>query len=421
MQNAVANIVKDICNASIFYYFLNPNASTLKFLSMILSIAIILLLGTVLKRYFQKLSLPGLLGLIIAGIIVSPHQADLVSEEILSLSEPVRALALIVILMRAGFGIQWNTLKSIGKPAMNLSFIPVVLEALAIAGLTTLLLPFSFQDGLLLGFIIAAVSPAVIVPAMLGLIENKSNRSKTPTLILSAASVDDIVAITFFGALLTGISAEGTSLWQLIYQLPLNVISGIISGAILAFLALSCFKVLPEKGKPILSLLFLFALSIPYHFLLKPMGIATLLGIMTIGMIILQKEEVLTRSINKYLKQIWIAGEFCLFVYIGMEVDLQAAAQAGGIGLILIAVGLCARSVGVYFSLKGSTFSQKEKVFCIISFIPKATVQAAIGAIPLSLGHPQGTTILSIAVLSIVITAPIGAIGIRRYSKNILE
>jgi len=284
-------------------------------------------------------------------------------------------------------------------------------------------LDFSFVQGGILGFIIAAVSPAVIVPQMLNLMEKRIGTNKNiPTLILAGASIDDIFAITIFSTFLGLYSGKQVNIGIKIMQIPLGIILGIISGIVTGLILIKLFekyhirdtkKVLVVLGTGIL-------LSGLEDILKSKVELAGLLGVMTIGFIILEKSPEIGKRLAIKLNKVWIFAEILLFVLVGSEVNIRVAANAGKVGILLILIGLLGRSIGVLISLIGSNLNLKERLFCVIAYVPKATVQAAIGSIPLSLGVASGDLILAISVLSIIITTPIGAIGIRNLSRKLL-
>ena len=391
---------------------------------MAISFGIILILGLLVSKLFEKIRMPSLLGLLILGVVIGPYGMDLLQSDMMNASADFRKIALIIILLRAGLGINKDDLKRVGKPALKMAFIPGLIEGLFIALGSVKLLNFTFVQGGILGFIIAAVSPAVVVPSMLRLMEkNLGEKKGIPTLILASASIDDVVAITIFTAFLGIYSGSNVSLLGQILKIPISILAGIVTGLVVGLILVRIFKrynIIDNKKVLLILGLSILLVELENIFKMK-IEIATLLGVMTIGFIIAEKSPDIGKLISKKLNGIWIFAEMLLFVLVGAEVNIDLAIEAGKLGVIILVIGLIGRSIGVLISLVATDFNLKEKLFCIISYIPKATVQAAIGAIPLSLGVESGDLILAIAVLAILITAPLGAIGINFTAENLLR
>lgn len=390
---------------------------------MAISLAIIVLLGLVFNFIFSKLNLPGLLGMLILGVIIGPYCFDLIDADLLRVSADFRQIALIIILLRAGLGISKESLNKVGKTAIKLSFIPGLIEGFTIAFISTKLLGFSFVEGGILGFIIAAVSPAVVVPQMLDFTERGLGTNKNiPTLILAGASIDDVFAITIFTTFLGLYSGSQVNIGIQIINIPLSIIMGIASGFVIGLILIRLFNRYHIRDtKKVLLILGLAIMLTAFEKILKDkIEIAGLLGVMAIGFILLEKMPIVAKRLAIKFNKIWIFAEIMLFVLVGAQVNVAVALKSGLVGIIIICVGLLARSLGVWISVLGTDLNTKEKIFCVIAYTPKATVQAAIGAIPLSLGVESGEVILAIAVLSILITAPLGAIGIKKASEKCL-
>jgi NhaP-type Na+/H+ or K+/H+ antiporter len=391
---------------------------------MALSLALIILFALLFGRFFNKIKLPALLGMLFIGILLGPYGLDLISQDILNISSDLRMITLIVILIRAGLGIEKETLKKVGIPAIKLSFVPGLLEGAAVIGAAIYFLKFEFIEAGILAFIIAAVSPAVVVPQMLSLIDKKKGAKKgVPTLILTGASVDDVVAITIFSAFLSIYGGEQINILKQVLNIPIAIILGIILGTGIAFLLLYVFNKyhIRDTKKALLILSFGILMNSLEHLLDGIIPIATLLGIMVIGFVIQERYSILGKRLSLKFNKIWVFAELMLFVLIGAEVNIHLALKSGLIGIIIILVGLTARSIGVLISLSGTNLNLKEKSFCVLAYTPKATVQAAIGAIPLAAGVASGELILALAVLSIVVTAPLGAIAIKKAGENWLS
>lgn len=391
---------------------------------MATSLGIILLLGLPANKLFEKFKLPGLLGMLILGVIIGPYGLNLLQADMINASADLRKIALIIILLRAGFGINKDDLKKVGSTALLMSCIPGLIEGFTIAFVSTKFLGFSFIEGGILGFIIAAVSPAVVVPSMLNLIENNIGANKSiPTLILAGASMDDVFAITIFSAFLGLYSGIHINIGIQAISIPVSILLGIIAGAIIGFIMVKIFKKyhIRDTKKVLLILGSSLLLTEVENLLKTKIEIASLLGVMTIGFIIIEKMPNVGKRLAVKFNKIWVFAEILLFVLVGAQVNISVAVNAGLIGIIIILIGLLGRSIGVVISLLGTDLNWKERLFCIISYIPKATVQAAMGAVPLSLGVESGDIILAIAVLSILITAPLGAIGIKFSAKRLLN
>ncbi|MCR2043451.1 cation:proton antiporter [Anaerosalibacter massiliensis] len=387
------------------------------------SLAIILLLGIPANRFFEKIRIPGLLGMLILGIIIGPYGLNWIRPEMINVSSDLRKIALIIILLRAGFGINKNDLKKVGTTAIKMSFIPGLIEGLFIAFASIKVLKFSFIEGGILGFVLAAVSPAVVVPSMLNLNKNNIGTNKgIPTLIMAGASIDDVFAITIFSAFLGLYSGTHINIGMQLLGIPVSILLGIAGGITIGYILIRIFnKYHIRDTKKVLLVLGLSILFTELENLLKSkIEIASLLGVMTIGFIIFEKIPKVGKRLAMKFDKIWVFAEIFLFVLVGAQVNILVAFNSGIKGVILILIGLIGRSIGVMISLLGTDLNWKERLFCIISYIPKATVQAAIGGVPLSLGVESGDVILAIAVLSILITAPLGAIGIRSFSKRFL-
>lgn len=391
---------------------------------MAISLAVILLLGLLANRLFEKLKMPGLLGMLILGIVIGPYGLNILQPDMILISADLRKIALIIILLRAGLGVKRDDLKENGITALKMSSIPCLIEGLFVALASIKFLNFTFIQGGILGFIIAAVSPAVVVPFMLKLIENNvGSKRGIPTLILAGASIDDVFAITIFGAFLGLYSGSHINIAIQLLNIPVSIILGVAAGIIIGFLLIKLFRryYIHDTKKTLIILSFSILLSELENMLKIKIQIATLLGVMAIGFVIMERLPDIGKKLSGKFGDIWVPAQILLFVLVGAQVNINVALKAGGVGIIVILIGLVGRSLGVIISLFATDFNWKERLFCVIAYIPKATVQAAIGAIPLSLGVESGDIILAVAVLSILITAPLGAIGIHHFSEKLLE
>ncbi|MDV4152376.1 cation:proton antiporter [Clostridium sp. AL.422] len=390
---------------------------------MLLSIALIILLGLIFGSLFSKLKLPSLLGMIIVGIILSPHALNLIDESILNISSDLRQIALIIILTRAGLSLDITELKKVGRPAVLMCFVPACLEIIGTIILAPMLLGVTVLEAAIIGCVIAAVSPAIIVPRMINLIENGYGKKHSiPQLILAGAAVDDIFVIVIFTAL-TSLASTGVLSFSSFLDIPISILTGILLGVIVGIILVKFFKKFHMRDS--VKILIIFSLSILFvelqNILENYIPISGLIGIMTLGIIIKQKYSSLAVRLSSKYNKVWIVAEIFLFVLVGATVDLKLAISAGYYTVLLIIGALVFRMLGVAISLIKTKLTKNERVFCMIAYTPKATVQAAIGAIPLSMGLPCGKIVLIVAVLSILITAPFGAVCIDNLYKRLLE
>lgn len=391
---------------------------------MATSLAIILLLGLIVNELFTKFKLPGLLGMILLGIVIGPSGFSLLNKDLLTISSDIRKVALIVILLRAGLGTSKNDLKKIGKTAAKLSCIPGLIEGFTIAAIATLILDFSFVQGGMLGFILAAVSPAVVVPFMLEFKNKRLGTNKSiPTLILAASSIDDVFAITIFTTFLGFYGGKKVNIGMKILNIPLSIILGVVIGIVVGLLLIKIFKKysLRDTKKIIILMSAAIFLTTLEDVLKDKIAIASLLGVMTIGFILLEKYPKVSHRLSVKLNKVWVIAQIFLFVLVGAEVKVGVIFDSGLLGVLIIAAGLIARSLGVVISTLGTDLTLKERIFCVVSYTPKATVQAAIGGIPLALGVKGGDLMLAIAVLSILVTAPLGALAIKILGNKFLH
>ncbi|GCD11030.1 cation:proton antiporter [Clostridium tagluense] len=390
---------------------------------MAMSLAIIIILGLVFNKLFETLKLPGLLGMLILGVLLGPYGTNLISPDILKISPDLRKIALIIILLRAGLGIKKDTLNKVGVPALKMSCIPGIFEGLSIMFIASYVLGISKIEAGMLGFIIAAVSPAVVVPPMLKFISRgKGEKKGIPTIILAGASIDDVFAITIFSTFLGLYSGKNVNIPMKILDIPISILLGIALGVIVGIILTLIFKKyhMRDTKKTFILIAAAIMLTGVEDVFKEIVPIASLLGVMTIGFILLEKYSKVANRLSLKLNKVWVIAEILLFVLVGAQVNIYVAVSSGVLGLIIILLGLVARSIGVLVSLMGTDLNAKERLFCVISYIPKATVQAAMGAVPLAAGVKSGEVILAIAVLSIFITAPLGAIGIKISGEKLL-
>ena len=390
---------------------------------MAMSLAIIIILGLMSNKLFEKLKLPGLLGMLILGVLLGPYGTNIISADILKISPDLRKIALIIILLRAGLGIKKDTLNKVGVPALKMSCIPGIFEGISIMFIASYVLGITKVEAGMLGFIIAAVSPAVVVPPMLNFISRgKGEKKGIPTIILAGASIDDVFAITIFSTFLGLYGGKNVNIPMKILDITISIFIGIGIGVIAGILLVAIFKKyhMRDTKKTLIIIAAAIMLTGIEDAFKNIVPIASLLGVMTIGFILLEKYAKVANRMSLKLNKVWVIAEILLFVLVGAQVNIYVAFSSGALGLIIIAGGLVARSIGVLVSLMGTDLNAKERLFCVISYIPKATVQAAMGAVPLAAGVKSGELILAIAVLSIFVTAPLGAIGIKVAGEKLL-
>ena len=390
---------------------------------MLASIAIILLLGLLLGWIFSKLRLPGLLGMIIVGIILSPHALNLLDDSILMISGDLRQIALVIIITRAGLSLNITDLKKVGRPAVLMCFLPACAEILGTVLLAPVLLGVTVLEAAVIGSVIAAVSPAVIVPRMIRLMEEGYGKDKRiPQLILAGASVDDVFVIVVFTAL-TALASTGDVSVVSFVQIPVSIVLGIVFGIMVGIVLVMFFKRnhMRDSVKLLIILSISFLLLELQNRLEGIVPVSGLLAIMSMGIVIRQKYDVLASRLSVKYNKLWVGAEVFLFVLFGATVDLKYAMSAGIFAVLLIVGALVFRMAGVALSLIKTKLTKKERLFCMVAYTPKATVQAAIGAIPLTMGLACGQIVLTVAVLSILITAPFGAICVDNLYQKLLD
>lgn len=390
---------------------------------MLLSLSLILLCGLFLSGLLHKLHLPGLLGMLLAGMILGPNGLNLIHPSILVISKELRQIALVIILMRAGLSLDLKDLKQIGSSALWMTFIPASFEILAIVMLGPLLLGLSILDSALLGAVLAAVSPAVVVPRMLKLMDEGYGKDHhIPQLIMAGASVDDVYVIVLFTSFLALSLGKGVSFASFL-DIPISLITGIVTGILSGVFLIRLFKLFHMRDT--VKVLILLSVSFLYISFENTYGkllpFSAYIAVIAMGAMILQKYGLLAQRIALKFNKAWVAAELFLFALVGAAVDLGSI-QGSILNIILLLVlALSIRMLGVFGALLSSKLTNKEKLFCAIAYIPKATVQAAIGAIPLSMGLASGPLILSAAVLAILITAPLGAFAIDHSYQKLLH
>lgn len=390
---------------------------------MLLSIALILLVGMTLGWVCKKCKLPSLLGMLATGILLGSYVLDLIDGSILSISSEIRKIALIIILTRAGLSLDVSGIKKIGRPAVMMCFVPASFELIGMILLAPKLLGLSMLEAAIMGAVLAAVSPAVVVPRMVKLMEEGyGTKQGIPQLILAGASVDDVYVIVLFTTFISMIQGNGVSVIRFV-NIPVSIVLGILIGLLSGWMLAKYFEKVHIRDTIkiliILSLSFiLVAIEDALH---TPITFSALIAIMFIG-VALQKYrgEASVRLSAKYNK-LWVAAEVFLFVLVGATININYLGNVGAKALIVIAGALILRMLGVFVCLLGTDLNAKERAFSMMAYTPKATVQAAIGGIPLSLGLGCGDMVLTVAVLAIVLTAPLGAFAIDLSYKKLLE
>ncbi len=389
---------------------------------MLTSLSYIFILGIILGSIFNKLKLPKLLGMLITGIILGPYALNLLDDSILGVSAELRQFALIIILIRAGLSLDINDLKKVGRPAILMCFVPACFEIVGMIVIAPKLLGISILDAAIMGAVVGAVSPAVIVPKMLHLMKNRYGTNKSiPQMILAGASVDDVFVIVMFTAF-TGL-AKGESITLTSFmQIPISITTGLLYGLIMGIVISLIFEKIQMRNTMkviiLLSISFLLV-AIEKNSIIPFSG---LLAVMSMGATIYKKNIETARHLSSKFSKLWLAAELLLFALVGATVDINYALSSGFSVVIVIFASLVFRMFGVLLCMVKTKLSMKEIVFCMIAYIPKATVQAAIGSIPLAMGLPCGNIVLTVAVLAILITAPLGAFAIElTYDKLLIK
>lgn len=395
---------------------------------MLLSLSLIFLVGFSSAFIFSAIRLPKIIGMLASGIIIGPYVLDLIDPSILGISSELRKIALIIILIKAGLTLNLSDLKKVGRPAIMMSFVPACFEIFAYLIFAPYLLGVSRVEAAVMGAVLAAVSPAVVVPRMVKLIEEERGTEKSiPQMILAGASCDDIFVIVLFStfsAIAQGGSAHLTDLFNIPISITLGVLLGIAAGMSLYLLFETAFRrgaKIRGSTKAIIILSLSFFLMASEDILKDHVAVSGLLAVVSMACVIkLKTDASVSKRLSEKFGKLWIGAEVILFVLVGAAVDIRYTLEAGAAAVGMIFIALAIRSTGVLICMLGTDLDMKERLFCVIAYLPKATVQAAIGSVPLSMGLPCGKIVLSIAVLGIIITAPLGALGIDLSSKHLL-
>lgn len=390
---------------------------------MLLSVALILIIGMSMGWICQRVKLPSLLGMLMTGIILGPYALNLLDVSILNISSELRKIALIIILTRAGLGLDLSGLKKIGRPAILMCFIPASFELLGMILIAPKVMGLSILEAAIMGSVLAAVSPAVVVPRMVKMMDEGYGTDKAiPQLILAGTSVDDVYVIVLFSTFTGIMQGEGTSILSFV-NIPVSIILGICIGILIGYVLAFYFKKIHirDTSKVLLILSISFILVVIEDKLTTTITFSALIAIMFIGVGLQRKREVVAKRLALKYGKLWVVAEVFLFVLVGATVNIGYLKNVGFKALIIIIGALLFRMLGVFVCLLGTNLSEKERLFTMMAYTPKATVQAAIGGIPLALGFACGDTVLTVAVLAIVLTAPLGAFAIDLSYKKLLS
>ena len=381
---------------------------------MLLSISLILIVGMSMGWICRKMKLPSLLGMLLTGILLGPYVLNVLDESILRISSELRKMALIIILTRAGLGLDLSGLKKIGRPAVLMCFVPASFELIGMLVLAPKLMGVTQLEAAVMGAVLAAVSPAVVVPRMVKLMEEGYGvKEGIPQLILAGASVDDVYVIVLFSTFVGMMQGKGASVLQFI-NIPVSIFLGIAIGLLLGILMAYFFREIHirDTSKVLIILSVSFLLVVIEDWLTTSITFSALIAIMFIGIGLQRKRQVVAQRLSVKYGKLWVAAEVFLFVLVGATVNIEYLGNVGIKAIVVILGALVFRMLGVFVCLLGTSLNAKERLFAMMAYTPKATVQAAIGGIPLSLGFACGDTILTVAVLAIVLTAPLGAFAI---------
>ena len=396
---------------------------------MLTSLSLIFLVGLAMGAICRKLKLPRIIGMLVTGIVLGPYVLDWLDPSILSISADLRKMALIIILLKAGLSLDLQDLKKAGRSAVLLSFVPASCELLGYVLLAPVILGITRVEAAVMGAVLAAVSPAVVVPRMVSLMEKKYGTDKAiPQMILAGASCDDIFVIVLFTTFL-GMAQGGSADMMDFVNIPVSIVLGILLGAVVGYGLYLFFETayarkhcVRNSMKVIIVLGFSFLLIAIEGWLEGKIAVSGLLAVVSMACVIkLKSTAFVSKRLSEKFGKLWLAAEVMLFVLVGAAVDIRYTLKAGVAAIIMILAALVFRSIGVLLCVAGTKLTWKERLFCVIAYLPKATVQAAIGSVPLAAGLSCGNIVLSVAVMAIVITAPLGALGIDSSCKKLLK
>ncbi len=396
---------------------------------MLTSLALIFLVGLGLAAIVQQCKLPRIVGMLLTGILLGPYVLNLLDDSILGISADLRKMALIIILIKAGLSLDIRSMKQVGRPALLMSFLPALCEMSAVVLFAPIFLGISCGEAAIMGAVLSAVSPAVVVPRMVQLIEDKYGTAKSiPQMLLAGSSMDDVFVIVLFTTFVSMEQGGRANLMEFA-NIPISILLGIVVGAVTGY-ALSWFfetqyahqHYVRNSMKVVIILGVAFLLAALEDWLKGVVSISGLLAVMSMAVVLASRSTiwVVSRLREKYGK-LWLAAEVLLFVLVGATVDIRYTLSAGLSAVALILVALVFRSAGVWLCMAGTNLNWKERLYCTIAYLPKATIQAAIGSVPLSLGLPCGKLVLSVAVVAILLTAPLGAMGMDKTYQHLLE
>ena len=395
---------------------------------MLSSLSLIFLVGLALAAICQQLHLPRIIGMLFTGILLGPYVLNCLDGSVLGISSELRQIALIIILIKAGLSLNLRDLKKVGRPAVMMSCIPASCEILAFFLLAPRILGISRIDAAVMGAVMGAVSPAVVVPRMVRLMEEKYGTEKSiPQMILAGASCDDIFVIVLFSTFLGMAQGEGAD-WKAFLNIPVSIILGVLIGIIAGYLLSTFFETayahehcVRNSLKVIIVMGTAFMLMSIETWLKGIVSVSGLLAVVAMACVLKARSvESVSKRLSEKFGKLWLAAEVVLFVLVGAAVDIRYTLTAGGAAVLMIAAALVFRAIGVSICLLGTGLKKKEKLFCVIAYLPKATVQAAIGSVPMAMELSSGKMILSVAVLGILITAPLGALGMDlTYQKSL--
>lgn len=395
---------------------------------MLTSLALVFLLGLAAAALCSRIGLPRIIGMLLTGILIGPYVLNWLDDSILSISSELRQMALIIILIKAGLSLNLSDLKKVGRPAVMMACVPASCEILAFFLLAPHILGINRIEAAVMGAVLGAVSPAVVVPRMVQLMEEKQGTGQgIPQMILAGASCDDIYVIVLFSTFVGMVQGGSANMMDFV-NIPVSIVLGVALGAAVGLLLHLFLETVYRHGcyvrnstKVILILGLSFLLMAVETWLKGIVSVSGLLAVMSMACVLkIKSPEKVTKRLSAKFGKLWIAAEAILFVLVGAAVDIRCAVQAGAAAVLMIALALVFRAVGVSICMLGTGLNRKERLFCVIAYLPKATVQAAIGSVPLSMGLPCGQLVLSVAVLAILITAPLGAIGIDRTAGRLL-
>lgn len=395
---------------------------------MLTSLSLIFLVGLAMGAICQKIKLPRIIGMLVTGIVSGPYVLDFLDPSIFSISADLRKMALIIILLKAGLSLELKDLKKVGRPAVLMAFLPASFELAGYVLLAPVILGITRTEAAVMGAVLAAVSPAVVVPRMVQLMEQKYGTGKgIPQMILAGASCDDIYVIVLFTTFL-GMAQGGTANIGDFMNIPVSILLGILLGSMFGYGIYLFFETayankhcVRNSMKVIIVLGFSFLLIAIEGWLEEKVAVSGLLAVVSMACVLKRKSDAfVSRRLSEKFGKLWLAAEVMLFVLVGAAVDIRYTMDAGAAAIIMILAALVFRACGVLLSVAKTNLTWKERMFCVIAYLPKATVQAAIGSVPLAAGLPCGKIVLSVAVMAIVITAPIGAFGMDHTYQKLL-